>query len=159
MKKSGFGMGVFLTEPAREGDLIAGTVFVSYGMLPSPHDPSNRIHRRTHFRTYFPHPRVSLRTQHFQKEQINGYFDHCSAIERHRGRNYVYGLNQSFSVDGTYVGNETRFINHAPKQKANGKVTSELVQYSGIQHNFDDGPYFSTLGERRPSHRRLRTYV
>ena len=40
----------------------------------------------------------------------------------------MYGLDQSFSIDGTYAGNETRFINHAPKQKANGKVASECLR-------------------------------
>ncbi|KAJ7747839.1 hypothetical protein B0H16DRAFT_1850398, partial [Mycena metata] len=33
-------------------------------------------------------------------------------VADHRGRNYLFELNASLSVDGTYVGNDARYINH-----------------------------------------------
>lgn len=30
----------------------------------------------------------------------------------HRGRNYLFELNSTLSVDGTYAGNDARYINH-----------------------------------------------
>ena len=40
-------------------------------------------------------------------------------VVKHRDRNYVFGLNNTVSIDSSYAGNETRFINHMPKPKAN----------------------------------------
>ncbi|KAH9932330.1 uncharacterized protein B0H18DRAFT_1208615 [Fomitopsis serialis] len=68
VRRSEFGMGVFLAEAAREGDLIAEYT----GEL---------IYEAT--------------------------FDTRGDLAKHRGRDYVYNLNESFSVDGTYAGNET----------------------------------------------------
>ncbi|KAF8886794.1 hypothetical protein BD779DRAFT_1529722 [Infundibulicybe gibba] len=33
-------------------------------------------------------------------------------VAKHRGRNYVFQLNRSLSIDGSSLGNESRFINH-----------------------------------------------
>ncbi|KZT66622.1 SET domain-containing protein [Daedalea quercina L-15889] len=88
VRRTEFGMGVFLTETAREGDLIAEYA----GEL---------IYEPT--------------------------FQTRSDLTTHRGRNYVYDLDLSMLVDGTYAGNETRFINHAPTKKANGRVNIFLV--------------------------------
>ena len=37
----------------------------------------------------------------------------CRQIAHHRGRSYVYVLNSSLSIDSTYCGKESRFINHS----------------------------------------------
>lgn len=40
-------------------------------------------------------------------------------IAQHRGRAYVYKLNDTFDVDASHAGNVARFINHAPGKQAN----------------------------------------
>ncbi|TFK58718.1 hypothetical protein BDN72DRAFT_743809, partial [Pluteus cervinus] len=35
-----------------------------------------------------------------------------SHIARHRGRAYLFNLNESLRIDGSYVGNVSRYINH-----------------------------------------------
>ncbi|KAI0945126.1 hypothetical protein AcV7_001749 [Taiwanofungus camphoratus] len=88
VKRSDFGLGLFLKQTAKEGDLIAEYV----GEL---------IYEAT--------------------------FDTRGQLSTHRGRSYVYGMNASLSNDSTYVGNEARFINHAPQGKANCTVNICLV--------------------------------
>jgi hypothetical protein len=46
---------------------------------------------------------------------------------KHRGRNYVFALNSTVSIDSSYAGNETRFINHVPKAMANSCPRVRLV--------------------------------
>ncbi|KAJ6627717.1 hypothetical protein B0H10DRAFT_1869485 [Mycena sp. CBHHK59/15] len=38
--------------------------------------------------------------------------DSRELVAAHRGRNYLFQLNDTVSVDGTYVGNNSRYINH-----------------------------------------------
>ncbi|KAJ7865126.1 SET domain-containing protein [Mycena olivaceomarginata] len=38
--------------------------------------------------------------------------DSRDPIAEHRGRNYLFELNKTLSIDGTYVGNDARYINH-----------------------------------------------
>ncbi|KAJ7238137.1 hypothetical protein B0H12DRAFT_1137905 [Mycena haematopus] len=38
--------------------------------------------------------------------------DSREPISEHRGRNYLFQLNQTLSIDGAYVGNDARYINH-----------------------------------------------
>ncbi|KAJ7914045.1 hypothetical protein B0H13DRAFT_1712227 [Mycena leptocephala] len=38
--------------------------------------------------------------------------DSREPIAKHRGRNYLFELNNTLSIDGTYVGNDARYINH-----------------------------------------------
>ncbi|KAJ7031480.1 SET domain-containing protein [Mycena alexandri] len=38
--------------------------------------------------------------------------DSREPIAEHRGRNYLFELNSTLSIDGTYVGNDARYINH-----------------------------------------------
>ena len=139
VKKTGFGMGVFLTEPAREGDLIAGIDPVSFlSCTPCFTTAQSTLGSSSSSRRSLLEGKLC---DICHRERSNIRSPSYSALERHRGRNYVYGLNQSFSIDGTYVGNETRFINHAPKQKANGKVASEYARDS-CQQSADVSQYF-----------------
>ncbi|KAG6866112.1 hypothetical protein C0991_008420 [Blastosporella zonata] len=62
VRQSKWGLGLYISEEAKEGDFILGSLFVS----------------------------------------------------KHRGRNYLFQLNSTFSVDSTKAGNESRFINHDP---------------------------------------------
>ncbi|EIN09099.1 SET domain-containing protein, partial [Punctularia strigosozonata HHB-11173 SS5] len=48
-------------------------------------------------------------------------------VATHRGRGYVFGMNAEYSVDASYAGNAARFINHAPKSKANCVAQVKLV--------------------------------
>ncbi|KIY73930.1 SET domain-containing protein [Cylindrobasidium torrendii FP15055 ss-10] len=40
-------------------------------------------------------------------------------LATHRGRNYLFQLNKEYTIDATFVGNEARYINHAPGRTAN----------------------------------------
>lgn len=42
-----------------------------------------------------------------------------SYINIRRGRNYLFMLNENFSLDASLLGNEARFINHARGDKVN----------------------------------------
>ncbi|KAH9943538.1 hypothetical protein B0H21DRAFT_695633 [Amylocystis lapponica] len=88
VKRSNHGLGVFLTEAVREGDLI---------------------------------------TEYVGELIYEATFETRGQLSNHRGRSYVYGLNASMSNDGTYVGNESRFLNH--KEKANCSVSSACTLY------------------------------
>ncbi|EGN92578.1 hypothetical protein SERLA73DRAFT_117187 [Serpula lacrymans var. lacrymans S7.3] len=73
VKEGTWGLGTFITEPAKEGDLIAEYV-------------GEIIYEAT--------------TESRQD------------VAKYRGRNYLFGLNDTLSLDSTYVGNAARFINH-----------------------------------------------
>jgi hypothetical protein len=63
------------------------------------------------------------------------YFFCCytsSPIAEHRGRNYLFELNKTLSIDGTYVGNDARYINHdaqSPNCRAKGASSSSSLPY------------------------------
>lgn len=40
-------------------------------------------------------------------------------LVRHRGRGYVFGLDDAFDIDALRAGNVARFINHAPTRISN----------------------------------------
>ncbi|KAI0784095.1 hypothetical protein C8Q75DRAFT_781265 [Abortiporus biennis] len=48
-------------------------------------------------------------------------------INKHTGRNYIYGLNKLYCIDSARSGNPSRFINHAPGDQANCSVKILLV--------------------------------
>ncbi|KAI5121113.1 hypothetical protein M0805_002786 [Coniferiporia weirii] len=48
-------------------------------------------------------------------------------VNVHRGRNYLFALNNVLSIDASNIGNETRFINHAKGKKANCIALCRLV--------------------------------
>lgn len=47
----------------------------------------------------------------------------------HLNRQYMFKLNSTLSVDGTFVGNESRYINHAPGDQANVRAHGPSPQY------------------------------
>ena len=51
-------------------------------------------------------------------------YDIASHLAKHRNRFYAHELNTDFSVDASFVGNESRFINHAGGSEANCRVQS-----------------------------------
>jgi len=85
--RSNYGLGAFLDESARHGDLIGEYV-------------GEIIYE----------PTVQSRED----------------VAQHRRRNYVFELNETFSLDSSNVGNETRFINHS-STNANCKALVILV--------------------------------
>ncbi|TFK49251.1 SET domain-containing protein [Heliocybe sulcata] len=85
--RSGFGLGAFIDEPAKYGDLIGEYV-------------GEIIYE----------PTVESRED----------------VAHHRRRNYVFELNDTFSVDSSNVGNETRFINHS-RRSVNCRAEVRLV--------------------------------
>ncbi|KAI0062809.1 SET domain-containing protein [Artomyces pyxidatus] len=48
-------------------------------------------------------------------------------LARHRGRNYVFGLDKEYTIDAAHVGNAARYINHAPVEEANCSATVRYV--------------------------------
>lgn len=48
-------------------------------------------------------------------------------VVKHRQRNYVFALNSTVSIDSSYAGNETRFVNHVSKPYANSSPQVWLV--------------------------------
>lgn len=40
-------------------------------------------------------------------------------VAKYLGRNYFYRLNETLNIDASRVGNEARFINHAPSWQVN----------------------------------------
>lgn len=72
--RSCWGLGAFLTEPAKENDLLAEYV----GEL---------IYEPT--------------------------FDSRGDVATHRGRSYSFKLNSTFTLDSSYLGNSSRFIDHS----------------------------------------------
>ncbi|KDQ53748.1 hypothetical protein JAAARDRAFT_161438 [Jaapia argillacea MUCL 33604] len=115
-KKSGmgYGMGLFLDEPAKIGDYISEYI----GEL-------------------IYEPTVDSRDD----------------VARHRGRTYLFGLNEGVSVDSSLAGNEMRYINHS--KKANCRAQMKLVNgeqrigiyacrniAKGVELSLDYGPKF-----------------
>ncbi|KAJ7056621.1 hypothetical protein C8F01DRAFT_1154329 [Mycena amicta] len=68
-----FGLGLFMDEPAADGDLI-----------------------------------IEYMGQVIYEDTV----DSRDPIAVHRHRNYVFQLNKTLSIDGTYAGNDARYINH-----------------------------------------------
>ncbi|OAX43422.1 SET domain-containing protein [Rhizopogon vinicolor AM-OR11-026] len=83
VKKSKWGLGAFLLEPAKQGDLIMEYV----GEL---------IYEET--------------------------FDSRGEVAGHRGRSYVFGLNEALSLDSSYMGNPSRFVDHVGTSSASGEA-------------------------------------
>lgn len=50
-------------------------------------------------------------------------------VAKYLGRNYFYRLNETLNIDASRVGNEARFINHAPSRLANcnAEGASDLI--------------------------------
>ncbi|KAF7968037.1 hypothetical protein HWV62_32142 [Athelia sp. TMB] len=76
-------------------------------------------------------------------------------VVKHRKRNYVFALNSTVSIDSSYAGNETRFVNHVSKPNANSSPQVWLVNgehrigifaacdmKAGTEISFDYGPQF-----------------
>ncbi|KAG2158318.1 uncharacterized protein EDB93DRAFT_1296019, partial [Suillus bovinus] len=83
VKESRWGVGVFLLEPAKQGELIVEYV----GEL---------IYEMT--------------------------FDSRGEVAKHLGRSYVFGLNDSLSLDSSRAGNASRFINHSGASDASSET-------------------------------------
>ncbi|KAI0628307.1 hypothetical protein C8Q77DRAFT_1149517 [Trametes polyzona] len=83
-----FGLGLFLSEDVRKGDLI---------------------------------------TEYLGELIYEPTFLCRGQVSGHIKRSYVFALNKLFSVDATPAGNNARFINHAPSNKANVAVSILLV--------------------------------
>ncbi|KAH7922106.1 SET domain-containing protein [Leucogyrophana mollusca] len=81
VKNSRWGLGAFLKEPAKQGDLISEYV----GEL---------IYEPT--------------------------FDSRGQLSDYRGRSYAFGLDRTFSLDSSYLGNASRFIDHARSSSSQG---------------------------------------
>ncbi|KZP28321.1 SET domain-containing protein [Athelia psychrophila] len=87
-------------------------------------------------------------------------------LSKHSGRNYVFALNSTVSIDSSYVGNETRFVNHVPAPNANSSPQVWLVNgehrigifaaqdmKNGTEISFDYGPqFFVGVPEHGPAH-------
>ncbi|KAJ3567434.1 hypothetical protein NP233_g6368 [Leucocoprinus birnbaumii] len=86
--RSTWGLGYYLLESAREGDLITEYV-------------GDLIYELT------------VRSR--------------DAVAAHTNRQYMFKLNSVLTVDGTTTGNESRYINHAPSEKANVQAHVRLV--------------------------------
>jgi len=83
VKESQWGLGAFLREPAKTGDLLCEYV----GEL---------IYEPT--------------------------FESRGDLANYRGRSYVYGLNSSMSIDSSFAGNASRYINHVEGSDPSGAV-------------------------------------
>ncbi|KAF8639104.1 hypothetical protein AX17_001747, partial [Amanita inopinata Kibby_2008] len=85
--------------------------------------------------------------------------DHLS---RHRGRNYVFSLNPTLSIDGAHAGNVTRYINHsgsdancfAKIQLVNGEhrigIMAAKDLHPGEELFLDYGPLFFMSDDQEP---------
>ncbi|KAJ6479302.1 hypothetical protein C8R47DRAFT_983573 [Mycena vitilis] len=63
-------------------------------------------------------------------------------IAQHRGRNYVFELNNTMSIDSTYVGNDARYINHgAQNSNCAAKGTSSAVRFCLVNGEHRIGIY------------------
>ncbi|KAF8520882.1 hypothetical protein BU17DRAFT_46151 [Hysterangium stoloniferum] len=124
VKEGAFGLGLFLTESAKEGDLIGEYI----------------------------------------GEILSDKMTEARGLQsRHLGRNYLFALNAEWTIDAALVGNETRFINHAPGNLANcraevrevngdHRIGTLLIVKRGLQAGdelFMDygGEYFTTGGK------------
>uniref|UniRef100_A0A8H7XL58 SET domain-containing protein n=1 Tax=Psilocybe cubensis TaxID=181762 RepID=A0A8H7XL58_PSICU len=76
VRESEWGLGLFLSEPAEEKELISEYV----GEMIRP---------------------LTVESRNFHAE--------------HRNRSYVFDLNPTYSLDGAYAGNQTRYMNHSVK--------------------------------------------
>ncbi|KAI0259724.1 hypothetical protein BC834DRAFT_604325 [Gloeopeniophorella convolvens] len=53
--------------------------------------------------------------------------DKREVLRKHLGLNYNFGLGADYNIDSARVGNETRYINHAPQAVANAEAATRLV--------------------------------
>ncbi|KAJ7125141.1 hypothetical protein C8R44DRAFT_782419 [Mycena epipterygia] len=86
-----WGMGLFMAETADADELIIG---VEHPCLDF----------------YFSVPHSGL--EYIGELIYDPTTDSREPIAVHRGRNYLFELNSTLSVDGTYAGNDARYINH-----------------------------------------------
>ncbi|TDL25214.1 SET domain-containing protein [Rickenella mellea] len=134
VQESQWGYGLFLAENVKDGDFI-----IEYtGQF--IYEPTVNSREYVLYRPS-PHRSTSLLT--------------FRCLYVHRGRNYVFGLNETFSLDGTSVGNESRFVNHTESKRANCRPVKRLVHgdhrigifatkflKAGTELLFDYGPDF-----------------
>jgi histone-lysine N-methyltransferase EZH2 len=117
VKESRWGLGTFLTQDVKAGDLIAGALYVPALLSPlTPRPDPEYTGELIYEPTTESREWVLLLSVLNLKPQT--HILHRDLV-KHRGRNYVFGLNTTVSIDSSYAGNETRFINHVPKPKAN----------------------------------------
>ncbi|KAF9244981.1 SET domain-containing protein [Melanogaster broomeanus] len=105
VKKSSWGLGAFLVEPVKAGDLISSsftpTIDAEYN--------GELIYE----------PTVESRGE----------------LADHRNRCYVFNLNDTFSLDATYVGNVSRFIDHyADAEQREGVNCQALIRLVNGDH-------------------------
>ncbi|KAH7888330.1 SET domain-containing protein [Phlebopus sp. FC_14] len=92
-RRSSWGLGAFLLEPAKTGDLIIEYI----GEL---------IYEPT--------------------------FDSRGELADHRGRSYVFGLNDTLSLDSSFLGNQARFIDH-PSSSSSGRAPVVGASGDGVR--------------------------
>ncbi|KAJ6451102.1 hypothetical protein C8R47DRAFT_1204601 [Mycena vitilis] len=109
-----WGMGLFIAETAAVGHLIiAQSTSGSSCMILPPYLASNAS--------------PSVVSSRFLINRIS-----YRPIAQHRGRNYVFELNNTMSIDSTYVGNDARYISHdAQTSNCAAKGTSSAVRCLG----------------------------
>ena len=127
MRKSRLGLGLFVLESCEKGELIAGEELcicplrVKYPLLMQSMSANSSTNLRCDQESAFdslPHC-VSV-----------VFISYPSVAATHRRRSYVFVLNPTFSIDGTYAGNETRYMNH--KSQANCSTTG-ICSYAPCQ--------------------------
>lgn len=114
VKEGAFGLGLFLLEPAKAGDLIGGASYTKRFWTLDLWALFFRICWRDH--QWQDDWRSWVRCiKCYSYQTTNGN----RVQTRHLGRNYLFALNAVWTIDAAVVGNETRFINHAQGSSAN----------------------------------------
>ncbi|KIM53664.1 hypothetical protein SCLCIDRAFT_1157353 [Scleroderma citrinum Foug A] len=106
VKSSRWGIGAFLTEPASANDLISGAPALAFRYSTS----------------------VSLYTNLLLTVAGN-------EVAAHRGRSYTFALNNMLSLDASYIGDSSRFINHSGSvDQTNGPNCRAYVRLVNGEH-------------------------
>jgi len=79
---------------------------------------------------------------------------HSSDLANHRKRGYLFSLDSVLDIDATYVGNESRYINHSPN--SNCVASSESSFVSPFPVTLISRFFFRKSGRWRTSNRHLR---
>ncbi|KAF9019518.1 SET domain-containing protein [Hymenopellis radicata] len=93
VKESKWGRGLFAAEAIKKGEFISG-LLASCSLT------------------------ANLTSTNLQSLIYDATVDSRSELANHRGRSYVFRLNNEVSIDSSYICNETRYMNHS-KEDAN----------------------------------------
>jgi hypothetical protein len=124
LRKTKWGLGFFLLESAKAGDLIIGMPFSGSVCK------SNSPFKIEYVGDMIYEPTIDSRECVFVTRVTPEYQLMLATrrpVAEHLKRHYVFNLNSSLAIDASVAGNESKYINHVHDSEANARADSTSI--------------------------------